>query len=115
MQISTTKMDLIALLKVFDVNFATEDDFAAVTGLDPNRSHDLAEAATKLLKPEFDFMSSVNQGQLAGQLRFCLQDASENFDDLFSEIELIFEQEVSDHRYFMKTLLESIEGWASCN
>jgi len=106
-------MDLIALLKVFDVNFATDEDVVAVTGLNPNIPGDLAEAVTKLLKPEFDFMSSNNQEQLASQLRFCLQDASGNFDDLFSETELIFENDISDHVYFMKTLVESIERWTS--
>lgn len=97
--------DLTSLLKVFDANFASEDEVEAVSGLDPNRHEDVVEAARRLLLPEFRGWSLQARESTVALLRRCLEQPQEAFDSVFSNVSPVFDDDVRDARTFMASIL----------
>ena len=101
--------DFISLLKVFDVNYVTDDDYVKLHGLSGNKSSDVERAVNLLLLPELVTYSDESRSRLVGLLRSAVADPSEDFGFVFDRIELAFEDEVLDKRAFMSALLHGIE------
>lgn len=102
--------DLISLLKVFDVNYVSDDDCMKLQGLDANNPSDINIAARELLLPEFHAYSMAAQDRLISLLRTAIADPSENFDAIFERVELAFDDAITDRRAFMIALLAGVDG-----
>ena len=100
---------LISLLKVFDVDYASDDDCDKLQGLSSNNSADVAKAVNLLLMPEFARYIPVAQDRLITLLRTCLADPKEDFSELFERVAFVFDDEVMNPRAFMLALLNAIE------
>ncbi|WP_133858911.1 hypothetical protein [Comamonas sp. JUb58] len=100
---------LVSLLKVFDVNFVNEEDYAKISGLNVNGEVDVRKAIHALMIPEFAYYSPVAQKRMLGSLRAYLSDDVEDFSELFDRIELIFDEYLLDRRRFMSIIQDE---WA---
>ncbi len=104
-------MDLINLLKVFDANYAIDEDLQKIAGLDINDPKDIDNAVDALLMPEFSTYSEKLKMELVYALRHFLADPAQNFEGLFKQVGLIFDQpEPKDRRAFMAMLLAALEA-----
>ncbi|MBC7814165.1 MAG: hypothetical protein H7175_23625 [Burkholderiales bacterium] len=101
--------DLLSLIKVFDVNYASDEDCVALRDLDPNRSDDVSKAANLLLIPEFRSYLPSAQTRLKELLHSFLNNPTEGFEKLFDRVELVFQTQVTDRRAFMRSLLKELE------
>jgi hypothetical protein len=101
--------DLLSLLKVFDTNYASEEDCEAVHDLDANNPEDVLKAVNALLISEFRSYLPTAQARLKELLRSFLDNSAEDFDKLFDRVELVFENSVTDRRAFMGALLKGLE------
>jgi hypothetical protein len=101
--------DLLSLLKVFDVNYASGEDCDAVHDLDVNNPEDVSKAVNALLTSEFRSYLPTVQARLKELLRSCLDNPAEDFEKLFDRVELVFEDSVTDRRAFLRTLLKELE------
>ena len=101
---------LISLMKVFDVNYVSDDNCRKLAGLDPRDVDDLRKAVALLLVPEFLTYSEAARAGLVTSLRDAIADENESFKDLFDQIAPAFEFEVDNKRAFMKSLYRSIEN-----
>ncbi len=113
MKKSKELMSLLSLLKVFDVNFANDEDCMKIQGLDVNNSADVIKAVNTLLLPEYSIYSQDAQDRLLESLRKYTSNPDEDFELLFEEIALVFDDEVIDKRAFMSALLVGIESFKS--
>ena len=100
--------DLISLLKVFDVNFANEEDCAKISGLDVNSEVDVRKAIHALMIPEFAYYSPIEQKWILESLQVYLSDDAEDFSELFHRIELIFDEPLLDRRRFMSIIQDEL-------
>ncbi len=96
-------------MKVFDVNYVSDDDCRKLAGLDPRDPGDLRKAVGLLLVPEFLTYSEAARTGLVVALRDAIADENESFDDLFDQISPAFEFQVDDKRAFMRSLHQAIE------
>lgn len=103
-------LDLLSVLKVFDVNYASDEDCLKLYGSDVNRSEDVVKAVRTLLLPEFNTYPQDSRQRLIALLRAQILDSSEDFSMLFDRIELAFDNKVIDKRTFMSALLVGIES-----
>jgi len=103
--------DLLSLLKVFDANYASEEDCKAVRDLDVNNPEDVSIAVNVLLVPEFRSYLPTAQVRLTELLRSRLDNSEEDFDELFDRVELVFGNSVNDRRAFMRALLRGLEDF----
>lgn len=108
MKVKNDMFDLLSLLKVFDVNFMSDADCEQLHGLDVNSHDDVASAVKALLLPELHTYTKSAQDRLINLLHKFIADPSEDFDDLFERVELAFDDEITDRRGFMVTLLAEI-------
>lgn len=101
--------DLITLVKVFDVNYASDEDVMKLSGLDLNQENGVSEAVRLLLLPEFLGYTKVAQVRLLSSLKNALADPREDFGRLFERIEFVLNEPVRNRRRFMQLLLSSLE------
>lgn len=99
-------IDLVSLLKVFDVNFVNDEDLGQLSGLDVNSDVDVHKAINALLIPEFFSYLPSAQSRMLDILRNCLSDEAEDFSALFDRIELAFDESLVDRRRFMSTVFD---------
>lgn len=102
--------DLLSVLKVFDVNYVSDEDCLKLHGLDVNQPKDVVKAVRTLLLPEFNTYPQRSRQRLIALLRAKILDSSEDFSMLFDRIELAFDNEVIDKCTFMSALLVGIES-----
>lgn len=100
--------DLVSLLKVFDVNFANEEDYAKISGLDVNSEVDVRKAIHALMIPEVAYYSPIGQKWMLESLQAYLSDDVEDFSELFDRIELIFDESLLDRRRFMSIIQDEL-------
>ena len=102
--------DLVTLLKVFDVDFATDDDCEIIGKLNPNHLQDVAKAVRLLLLPTFLSYQDTAQARLLSSLRSTVADPKEEFELLFNRIELAFGEPLADRLGFMREVLNVLES-----
>jgi hypothetical protein len=100
---------LISLMKVFDVNYVSDEDCRKLAGLHPRDPGGIREAVALLLVPEFLAYSEAARAGLVTALRDAIADENESFKDLFDHIEPAFEFQVDDKRVFMGSLHHAME------
>ncbi len=105
-----TLSDLITLVKVFDVNYITDEDSEKLSGLDANQEDGVGQAVRQLLLPHFNCYTDAAKARLLNSLRSVLADPKEDFIRLFDRVELAFDRPVTNRRNFMQVLLRSIES-----
>lgn len=101
--------DVVTLVKVFDVNYVTNEDSEKLCGLDINEERGVREAVRRLLLPEFLGYTEAAQARLLNSLQSSLADLEEDFSYLFDRIEFAFDEPIREKRHFMQALLRSIE------
>lgn len=102
--------DLVTLVKVFDVNYITDEDVKKLGGLNANHQQGVREAVRLLLLPEFLGYTEVAQARLLNSLKNAVADPREDFGELFDRVEFAFDAPVGDRKYFMQSLLSSLES-----
>jgi hypothetical protein len=102
--------DLMSLLKVFHVNYASEEDCHKLAGLNPNAAIDVATAVDLLLIPDISTYPLASKLRLLDILRSSLANPEEDFGELFAELGSVFEEEIKNPRAFMSALLNAIEA-----
>ena len=102
--------DLVTLVKVFDVNYVTDEDAEKLSDLDVNHQQGVDEAVRLLLMPEFLGYTEVAQARLLHSLKSALADPQEDFGHLFDRVEFAFDEPVGDRKRFMRALLSSLES-----
>lgn len=102
--------DLNSLIKVFDANYASDQDVASLAGLDVNRHEDVIQAVRRLLLPEFSTWSAEAQRRSIELLRALLERREESFYLVFNNLSLVFDDELQDQRAFMAAVLEGLES-----
>ncbi|WP_426321943.1 hypothetical protein [Pseudoduganella sp. R-43] len=101
--------DLLSLLKVFDANYASDEDCEVLNDLDANNPDDVSKAVDVLLISEFRSYLPTVQARLKELLRSRLDNSAEDFAQLFDRVELVFASSVADRRAFMRALLKGLE------
>lgn len=102
--------DLLSLLKVFDVNYISNEDCAALQNLNPNDPADVSKAANTVLLREFCTYLPSAQKRLTDLLHSTLADSQEDFHALFERVEPSFNEKIINKRSFMTAILKSIES-----
>jgi hypothetical protein len=104
-------LDLMSLIIVFDVNYASDDDYQKLAGLDINDRENVKLAVDRLLTPKFVAHGHEDQKKLLSILRSLLSDPTEDFGELFRRVALVFDDDApEDKRAFMSALLEGLEA-----
>lgn len=102
--------DLVTLVKVFDVNYVTDNDCEKLRGLDVNQERGVSEAVQRLLAPEFHGFTHSVKARLLSSLQESLADPQEDFCRLFDRVELAFDSPIESRRFFMQSLLRALES-----
>ena len=102
--------DLLSLLKVFDVNYVSDEDCEVLHELDVNNPVDVSKAVNALLISEFRTYLPTAQTRLKNLLHSYLENPKEDFGALFDRVELAFDNTVSDKRAFMIAIRNSLEA-----
>jgi hypothetical protein len=105
--------NLISVVKVFDINYISDENCNKISGLDGNKPEDISKAIELLAVPEFSTLLLSERSSLIELLKKCLKDEKEKFYKLFTEIEMAFDNEVENKRNFMAILLKVLEPYAS--
>ncbi len=101
---------LVSLLKVFDLDYMSDEDATTLRSLDVNNSEDVIRAVQVFLMPEWPTYPKTARDRLLNVLRKSVSDPTENFVELFDQVGLAFEDELTDRRAFMASMLTVIEG-----
>ena len=90
--------NLISVVKVFDIDYITDEDCNRISGLNGDNPVDASRAIKMLALEEFSTYLPYERLKLVEILRKCLADENEDFSRLFSEIEMAFDDEVENKR-----------------
>jgi hypothetical protein len=106
-------MPLVGLLFVFNIeNACDEEREEVIVSKDINVDVELCELFDVLLRPEFLRYSPSAQEKYIALIAYYME-AGDNFDDLFKDMDMYFDQEVQDQRHFMKILLSCLKRYQS--
>jgi hypothetical protein len=100
--------DLMSLLKVFHVNYATDEIYQKLDGLNPNDSNDVATAVNLVLIPDIANYPISSRARLLAILQRALANSAEDFSELFEELGSVFGDEIIDPRSFMLALFNTL-------
>lgn len=100
----------MSLLKVFHVNYASEEDCRSLGGLNPNDPNDVVKAVNILLIPDIATYPLNSRISLLELLRKALANPEEDFGELFEELGSVFDDEIINPRAFMTAILNALEA-----
>lgn len=92
---------LESLLKVFDANYASEEQANMIEGLDINDSHNLKLACDLLLKEDFLSYTEKEKKDFLVTMEQFLAIDDYSFDELLDGLSFIFYKKIKDNRVFI--------------
>jgi hypothetical protein len=99
---------VVCLLKAFDVNYMSDEDFEKISGLDANEEKDVAIAVGLVLRPEFGTFGAADRLDIPASVQKLLSNPDENFEVVFDNLGLGFKVEVADKRLFLQQVLKAL-------
>ncbi|WPN60067.1 hypothetical protein [Pseudomonas sp. P9_31] len=96
------------LLFIFDIDYTDNDEREEIiVSKNVNNRDELSELFDQVLQPEFTAHPKSARDRLIRTFEFYLE-KDENFDSAFDKLSTYFNDEIEDHRDFMKVLLERL-------
>lgn len=105
--------DIWGLLFVFSIenthDVAREEIIASKN---VNDDEELSQLFDLLIRPDFLYHNSKEQGLLVDTLAYFLE-CGDSFDRVFLNLDTYFDQDIYDQRHFMEVLLNCLRGYQS--
>nr|WP_253912282.1 hypothetical protein [Pseudomonas sp. CVAP\ len=96
------------LLFIFDIDYTVDEEREEIiASKNVNDSRELSALFDQVLRPEFVAYSKSARDRSIHTLNICLE-KDENFNSVFDKLSTYFDDDVEDHRHFMKILLECL-------
>ncbi|WP_051690923.1 hypothetical protein [Photorhabdus australis] len=99
---------LESLLKVFDANYADEEQTAMIDTLDVNNSQDLEIACNILLKEDYLSYTDKEKNDFLLTMDYFLSIPEYDFDIITDNFSFIFNNRITDSRVFISNIRDII-------
>jgi len=101
-------LNLMSILKVFDLRFLGDKECEILVGVDPNNFDEVVIASEKLLIPEFETFSLEAKNKLSSLLSMLDEFSDKELDALFSKADLAFQTELTNKRQFLLAIRNAL-------
>lgn len=101
------------LLFIFDIDYTNDDEREEIiASKNVNKKDELSELFYQTLQSEFTDYPKSARNRIIKSLEFYLE-KDENLDSTFDKLSTYFDDEIEDHRHFMKALLKCLTKYGN--
>lgn len=101
-------LELVILLKVFDLRFLDDEECEMLGDFDPNNFDEVVVASERLLIPEFETFSLEAKNKLISLLLMLDEISDKDLDALFSKVDMAFQNELKNKRQFLLAIRNTL-------